>query len=272
MKRAVLAVPLRAFEAEASTCAAARAETGRFIPAACVRAMAQASRRHSGWHLRGRAIMCRAQWQTSSSKPARATLEELFKAEPDRLSRLSFEVAGLYFDWSKTHLDRACDRAVPRPGRGDGLRCRPRRLVLGAGRQSERRPSGDPCRRARERRARGCGPRDRAAAADAGSGRRDRGGCIRRHHWRSSHRHRRIGAWPGAVGRRAWAAIVETGGAVPVEHRRRCFRRCSDDARSCDDARRRRVEDIHHPRNAEQFRGRLGSGCRMPASPIRTAG
>ncbi|HET6535338.1 MAG TPA: glucose-6-phosphate isomerase [Sphingomicrobium sp.] len=32
---------------------------------------------------------------------------ELFAAEPDRLSRLSFEVAGLYFDWSKTHLDSA---------------------------------------------------------------------------------------------------------------------------------------------------------------------
>ena len=34
-------------------------------------------------------------------------LGDLFAAEPDRLSRLSFEVAGLYFDWSKTHLDRA---------------------------------------------------------------------------------------------------------------------------------------------------------------------
>jgi glucose-6-phosphate isomerase len=33
-------------------------------------------------------------------------LDELFAAEPDRLSRLSFEVAGLYFDWSKTHLDK----------------------------------------------------------------------------------------------------------------------------------------------------------------------
>jgi glucose-6-phosphate isomerase len=32
---------------------------------------------------------------------------ELFPAEPDRLSRLSFEVAGLYFDWSKTHLDNS---------------------------------------------------------------------------------------------------------------------------------------------------------------------
>jgi len=32
-------------------------------------------------------------------------LDELFAAEPDRLSRLTFEAAGLYFDWSKTHLD-----------------------------------------------------------------------------------------------------------------------------------------------------------------------
>ena len=34
-------------------------------------------------------------------------LDALFEAEPDRLSRLSFGIAGLYFDWSKTHLDRA---------------------------------------------------------------------------------------------------------------------------------------------------------------------
>ena len=33
-------------------------------------------------------------------------LEELFAAEPDRLSSLSFEVANIYFDWSKTHLDQ----------------------------------------------------------------------------------------------------------------------------------------------------------------------
>src|SRR5881275_1091218 len=37
--------------------------------------------------------------------PSIKSLDELFKAEPDRLSRLSYEVAGLYFDWSKTHLD-----------------------------------------------------------------------------------------------------------------------------------------------------------------------
>jgi glucose-6-phosphate isomerase len=33
-------------------------------------------------------------------------LVELFAAEPDRLTKLSFEVASIYFDWSKTHLDQ----------------------------------------------------------------------------------------------------------------------------------------------------------------------
>jgi glucose-6-phosphate isomerase len=33
------------------------------------------------------------------------TLSALFDAQPDRLQRLSFEVAGAYYDWSKTHLD-----------------------------------------------------------------------------------------------------------------------------------------------------------------------
>ena len=36
---------------------------------------------------------------------AQKTLEQLFRAEPDRLSRLTFAVAGIHFDWSKTHLD-----------------------------------------------------------------------------------------------------------------------------------------------------------------------
>ena len=35
------------------------------------------------------------------------TLTALFASEPDRLSRLAHEVAGIYFDWSKTHLDQA---------------------------------------------------------------------------------------------------------------------------------------------------------------------
>ena len=32
-------------------------------------------------------------------------LDALFRDEPDRLSALTIEIAGLYFDWSKTHLD-----------------------------------------------------------------------------------------------------------------------------------------------------------------------
>jgi glucose-6-phosphate isomerase len=39
-------------------------------------------------------------------KPSIRRLDELFAAEPDRLTRLSFEAAGIYFDWSKTHLDQ----------------------------------------------------------------------------------------------------------------------------------------------------------------------
>src|SRR5947209_16326647 len=50
----------------------------------------------------GRALCAAAMQQPSIKR-----LDELFAAEPDRLSRLSFEVAGLYFDWSKTHLDQA---------------------------------------------------------------------------------------------------------------------------------------------------------------------
>jgi glucose-6-phosphate isomerase len=42
-------------------------------------------------------------------------LGELFSAEPDRLSRLSVGFAGLYFDWSKTHLDeKTIERFVER--------------------------------------------------------------------------------------------------------------------------------------------------------------
>jgi glucose-6-phosphate isomerase len=49
-------------------------------------------------------------WPTSDAALPR--LERLFEDEPDRLSRLSFEASGLYFDWSKTHLDRAWIEAM----------------------------------------------------------------------------------------------------------------------------------------------------------------
>ena len=38
---------------------------------------------------------------------ATTSLKALFEAEPDRLSRYTFSIAGIYFDWSKTHLDQA---------------------------------------------------------------------------------------------------------------------------------------------------------------------
>ena len=42
-------------------------------------------------------------WSAIEALP-RATLSELFAGDPDRLSRLSLDVGGLHFDWSKTHL------------------------------------------------------------------------------------------------------------------------------------------------------------------------
>ena len=50
------------------------------------------------------AIMCAA--MAGNQQHGVKALEELFAAEPDRLSSLSFEVANIYFDWSKTHLDQ----------------------------------------------------------------------------------------------------------------------------------------------------------------------
>ena len=43
-------------------------------------------------------------WKTIQSHELKP-LTSLFTEEPDRLRRLSSTVAGIYFDWSKTHLD-----------------------------------------------------------------------------------------------------------------------------------------------------------------------
>lgn len=64
-----------------------------------------------------RAAMCPRMAEAQQSGPAK-TLEQLFVDEPDRLSRFSFNVAGIYFDWSKTHLDGALvDRFLERAER-----------------------------------------------------------------------------------------------------------------------------------------------------------
>ena len=74
--------------------------------------------------------------------PPNKRLDELFAAEPDRLSRLSFEVAGLYFDWSKTHLDRlVLEQSL---GRADAMGFAAARDALFAGEivnKSEGRPA-----------------------------------------------------------------------------------------------------------------------------------
>jgi glucose-6-phosphate isomerase len=44
-------------------------------------------------------------WKPIDEHPLKR-LDELFADEGDRLSRLAHEVAGIYFDWSKTHLDK----------------------------------------------------------------------------------------------------------------------------------------------------------------------
>ena len=49
------------------------------------------------------------------------TLSDLFDAEPDRLSRLSFELGGAYFDWSKTHLDAGLIEAFTDLARQSGF-------------------------------------------------------------------------------------------------------------------------------------------------------
>lgn len=48
-------------------------------------------------------------------------LTSLFTEEPDRLARLSRQIAGIYFDWSKTHLDRELLAAFVAVARAKGF-------------------------------------------------------------------------------------------------------------------------------------------------------
>jgi glucose-6-phosphate isomerase len=42
-------------------------------------------------------------WSTIEALPS-PRLTDLFRDDPERLSRFSLDVAGIHFDWSKTHL------------------------------------------------------------------------------------------------------------------------------------------------------------------------
>ena len=91
----------------------------RSASAACFRPRPRRSSRGGNWRAAHYVRGAMASQQQSTLK----RLDELFAAEPDRLSRLSFEVAGLYFDWSKTHLDQsAASRQFVARAEADGLR------------------------------------------------------------------------------------------------------------------------------------------------------
>jgi glucose-6-phosphate isomerase len=58
-------------------------------------------------------------------------LTELFAAEPNRLETLTLDVAGIHFDWSKTHLDAAGLRAFAELADAAGLAARRDALFAG---------------------------------------------------------------------------------------------------------------------------------------------
>ena len=76
-----------------------RREVGQRMRAAC---FGLRGPRQAGVAIAGAPIMWLAM---ARQQPKVKRLDELFAAEPDRLSRFSFDLAGIYFDWSKTHLD-----------------------------------------------------------------------------------------------------------------------------------------------------------------------
>jgi glucose-6-phosphate isomerase len=70
------------------------------------------------------------------------TLKQLFETEPDRLSRLTFNCAGIYFDWSKTHLDSgSVDRFLERAERMGFEQARDALFAGGIVNPSEGRPA-----------------------------------------------------------------------------------------------------------------------------------
>ena len=94
-----------------------------------------------------------ADWSAIEALPA-TKLTDLFAADPDRLAKLSLDVAGIHFDWSKTHLTDGRDRRVRGAGQGAGPGGQARGAVRGRGRQRHRGPRGRAHRRARRGQAR----------------------------------------------------------------------------------------------------------------------
>ncbi len=70
-------------------------------------------------------------WSTIEGLP-RPTLNMLFDAEPDRLARLTHDVCGVHFDFSKTHLSAAAIDAFTRLADAQGLAAKRDALFSGA--------------------------------------------------------------------------------------------------------------------------------------------
>ncbi|MFP5328913.1 MAG: glucose-6-phosphate isomerase [Alphaproteobacteria bacterium] len=80
-------------------------------------------------------------WKTIEKHPL-MRLDALFAKEPDRLSRFARDVAGIYFDWSKTHLDTALLEAFAGLAENRGLAAARDSLFAGAiVNVTERRPA-----------------------------------------------------------------------------------------------------------------------------------
>src|SRR4051794_27047378 len=69
-------------------------------------------------------------WSTIHAlKPA--SLKQLFDADPARLAALSLDVAGIHFDWSKTHLTPEAVQAFAKLAESMGLAAKRDALFAG---------------------------------------------------------------------------------------------------------------------------------------------
>lgn len=72
-----------------------------------------------------------ADWTEIEALP-QVKLEQLFERDPDRLGRLSLDVAGIHFDWSKTHLDADAIAAFSRLAQAQDLAGKREQMFAGA--------------------------------------------------------------------------------------------------------------------------------------------
>jgi glucose-6-phosphate isomerase len=208
-------------------------------------------------------------------------LTELFARDSNRVATLSADVAGIHFDWSKTHLTAEMIAAFSKIA-ADGAWRQARRAVRRREDQRHRRPRGGAYRRARRRLARERQPRAQSyharmrALIDAIEA--EAFGPIRSH---PAYRHRRIGAGPRPAGRCAGPRRRPLRSRRGLQCRRRRAGRCARSLRSAGDADRHRVEDLHHHRDDAQRRKRApgwmqggvedpyGRSSRSPPRPKR---